>query len=70
MVETLGEPGQVVAAGQAVIRIAEAGAREAIVALPETIRPAIGSMAEATVFGGDGRRFPARLRQLSDAAKP
>jgi RND family efflux transporter MFP subunit len=69
VVETLGEPGQVVAAGQAVIRIAEAGAREAIVALPETIRPAIGSMAEATVFG-DGRRFPARLRQLSDAADP
>ena len=67
---TGGEPGQVVAAGQAVIRIAEAGASEAIVALPETILPAIGSMAEATVFGGDGRRFPARLRQLSDAADP
>jgi RND family efflux transporter MFP subunit len=68
VVGTLGEPGQVVAAGQAVIRIAEAGAREAVIALPETIRPAIGSIAEATLFGDDDRRYPARLRQLSDAA--
>lgn len=68
VVGTLGEPGQVVAAGQAVIRIAEAGAREAVIALPETVRPAIGSMAEATLFGDDDRRYPARLRQLSDAA--
>jgi RND family efflux transporter MFP subunit len=68
VVGTLGEPGQVVAAGQAVIRIAEAGAREAVIALPETIRPAIGSMAEATLFGDDDHRYPARLRQLSDAA--
>ena len=68
MVETLGEPGQVVAAGQTVVRLAQAGPREAAVALPETIRPAIGSEAEATVYGGDERRFPARLRQLSDSA--
>ena len=51
VVETLGEPGQVVSAGQTVVRIARAGPREAVVALPETIRPAIGSVAEASVFG-------------------
>lgn len=68
VVETLGEPGQVVSAGQTVIRIAQAGPREAVVALPETIRPAIGSVAEASVYGSDGRRYTARLRQLSDAA--
>jgi RND family efflux transporter MFP subunit len=68
VVGTLGEPGQVVAAGQAVIRTAEAGPREAVIALPETVRPAIGSVAEATLFGDDGQRYPARLRQLSDAA--
>lgn len=70
VVETLGEPGQVVAAGQTVVRLAQAGPREAVVALPETIRPAIGSAAEASVFGSDGRRYTARLRQLSDSADP
>jgi RND family efflux transporter MFP subunit len=68
VVETLAEPGQVVSAGQTVVRIAQAGSREAVVALPETIRPAIGSVAEASVYGGDGRRYTARLRQLSDSA--
>lgn len=68
VVETLGEPGQVVPAGQIVVRIAEAGPREAVVALPETIRPAIGSIAEASIYGADGRRYTARLRQLSDSA--
>src|SRR6202023_1163556 len=42
--------------------------REAVVALPETIRPAIGSVAEAIVYGNDGRRYTAHLRQLSDSA--
>ncbi|HWT31617.1 MAG TPA: efflux RND transporter periplasmic adaptor subunit [Propylenella sp.] len=70
VVETLGEPGQVVAAGQTVIRLAQAGPREAVVALPETMRPAIGSVAEASVYGGDGRRYTAHLRQLSNSADP
>ena len=68
VVETLGEPGQVVSAGQTVVRLAQAGPREAVVALPETIRPAIGSVAEASMYGGDGYRFTAHLRQLSDSA--
>jgi RND family efflux transporter MFP subunit len=68
VVETLGEPGQVVSAGQTVVRIARAGPREAVVALPETVRPAIGSVAEASVYGADGRRYTAHLRQLSDSA--
>jgi RND family efflux transporter MFP subunit len=67
IVETLGEPGQVVAAGQIVIRLAHTGPREATVNLPEAIRPAIGSEAEASVYGGDGRS-KAHLRQLSDSA--
>ncbi|MER9134250.1 efflux RND transporter periplasmic adaptor subunit [Mesorhizobium sp. M0768] len=69
VVETIGEPGQVVSAGQTVVRIAQAGPREAVVALPETIRPAIGSVAEAAVYAADGRHT-AHLRQLSDAADP
>ncbi|TRC98790.1 efflux RND transporter periplasmic adaptor subunit [Mesorhizobium sp. WSM4303] len=70
VVETLGEPGQVVTAGQTVVRIANAGPREAVVALPETIRPAIGSVADAGLYGADGQHFTAHLRQLSDAADP
>ncbi|RAR98956.1 efflux RND transporter periplasmic adaptor subunit [Cupriavidus alkaliphilus] len=68
VVETLAEPGQVVNAGQAVVRLAHAGRREAVVQLPETLRPALGSAAQATLFGKDGAGVPARLRQLSDAA--
>jgi RND family efflux transporter MFP subunit len=68
VVETIGEPGQVVSAGQPVVRIAQSGPREAVIALPETIRPAIGSVAEAIVYGADGRRHTAHLRQLSDSA--
>jgi RND family efflux transporter MFP subunit len=68
VVETLGEPGQVVSAGQTVVRLAKAGPREAVVALPETIRPAIGSAAEASVYGSVNGRDRAHLRQLSDAA--
>ncbi len=69
VVETLAEPGQVVAAGQVVVRLAHAGPREASIDLPETVRPAIGSAAQASLYGDDAK-FPARLRQLSDAADP
>ena len=68
--ETSGEPGQVVAAGQTVIKLAHAGAREAAANLPETVRPAIGSMATAVLYAGSGARFPARLRQLSRDRRP
>lgn len=68
VVDTLAEPGQVVAAGQVVVRLAHAGPREALVNLPETLRPAIGSTGRATVFGQGTKDSAARLRVLSDAA--
>jgi len=68
VVETLAEPGQVVDAGQIVVRLAHAGPREAAVFLPETSRPALGSIAEASLYGADNVKGTARLRQLSDAA--
>ena len=67
VMETLAEPGQVVGAGQTVVRLAHGGRREAVVQLPETLRPAIGSAAQATLFGKEVGA-PAKLRQLSDAA--
>lgn len=70
VVDTLAEPGQVVAAGQPVIRLARNGAREALVDLPETLRPAIGSTASARLYGDARKAIGARLRQLSAAANP
>jgi RND family efflux transporter MFP subunit len=66
--ETLAEPGQVVSAGQIVVRLAHAGPREAVIQLPETLRPGVGSTGQATLFGKEGVTVPTQLRQLSDAA--
>ncbi|RZF27308.1 efflux RND transporter periplasmic adaptor subunit [Paraburkholderia sp. UYCP14C] len=68
VVETLAEPGQVVVQGQIVVRLAHAGPREAVVQLPETLRPAEGSIAQATLYGAGSKSVPATLRQLSDSA--
>jgi RND family efflux transporter MFP subunit len=68
VVETLAEPGQVVNAGQAVVRLARAGRREVVVQLPETLRPAIGSLGEAVLFGQEAAAAPATLRQISSSA--
>jgi len=69
IVWTLSEPGQVVVAGQAVIQLAQAGPREALINLPEGVRPALGTTASARLYGQDSVH-QARLRQLSDAANP
>ncbi|KNC05716.1 hemolysin secretion protein D [Pantoea sp. RIT-PI-b] len=67
VVDTLADPGQVVSAGQTVVRLARAGQREAMVSLPETLRPQVGSTATAVVYGSQ-IVYEARLRELSDAA--
>jgi RND family efflux transporter MFP subunit len=69
VIETLAEPGQVVMAGQTVVKLAHSGPREAAVNLPEMLRPALGSTAYATLYGST-MRVPVRLRQLSGAADP
>lgn len=69
VVETLAEPGQVVGAGQAVVSVAHAGQREAVIELPETLRPVLGSLGQATLYGR-GLTGPSGLRQLSDSADP
>ena len=51
VLETLAEPGQFVSAGQIVVRVARTEAREATVNLPETLRPALGSTAQAILYG-------------------
>jgi RND family efflux transporter MFP subunit len=69
IVRTLSEPGQVVLAGQTVIQLAHDGPREAVISLPEGVRPALGTIATARLHGLD-QIHQARLRQLSDAADP
>lgn len=68
VMETLAEPGQVVVAGQITLRIARSGSREAVVQLPETLRPATGSTAYAALVGDAGTPSTATLRQLSGTA--
>jgi TolB-like protein len=53
-----------------VVKLAHVGSREATVDLPETVRPAIGSPAQARLYGASPAPSPAHLRQLSDAADP
>ena len=69
IVRTLSEPGQVVAAGQTVIQLAHDGPREALINLPEGVRPELGTTASARLYGQD-QMHQARLRQLSNAADP
>jgi RND family efflux transporter MFP subunit len=64
------DPGQVVAPGQVVVQLAHAGPREARVDLPEGIRPAIGSAAQAELYADASSPGTAVLRDLSDAADP
>jgi RND family efflux transporter MFP subunit len=69
IVRTLSEPGQVVAVGQTVVQLAHDGPREALINLPEGVRPDLGTTASARLYGQD-QMYQARLRQLSDAADP
>ncbi|MBB5393206.1 MULTISPECIES: efflux RND transporter periplasmic adaptor subunit [unclassified Herbaspirillum] len=68
VMETVAEPGQVVSAGQVVVRLARNGSREALIQLPETMRPKLGSIASATLFGAEQVTMSAHLRQLSNTA--
>ena len=67
----MAEPGQVVAVGQAVARLARRGEKEAIVALPETwLADARKATATVRLWSDRERVFKARLRELSPQAEP
>jgi len=66
---TLAEPGQVVAIGQAVARLAHRGEKEAVIALPETwLDEARQSKATMRLWSNGDHRFQAKLRELSPQA--
>lgn len=68
---TPAEPGQVVAVGQAVARLAQQGEKEAVVALPENwLGDARRSKATVRLWSDRDRLFRAQLRELSPQADP
>jgi RND family efflux transporter MFP subunit len=68
---TLAEPGQVVALGQAVARLAHRGEKEAVVALPETwLAESRKSQAAVRLWSDPDRSYGAHLRELSPQADP
>ena len=69
VLDVLAQPGQVVAPGTPIIHLAEAGPREALIAIPETAVADLPREAVAQVYGTH-KSIPARLRELSGAADP
>lgn len=68
VMETSGEPGQVVAVGQSVVRLAHDGAREAEVYIPEGER--VVATGSAALYGASKTWFLAKLREISASADP
>ena len=66
------EVGQVVAAGQTVFTLAVQGEREVVISLPELgiDRLKVGQDVAVELWSQPGKRFPARIRELSPAADP
>ena len=63
------EPGQVVAAGQAAVRIARAGALEAVVSLPEAFASFAGAgEANLSLWSDPSKIYRASLRELGGSA--
>ena len=68
---TAAEPGQVVTAGQTVVRLARLDEKEAAVAIPEALLAnARAGRAEVTLWALPGRSLPAHLRELTPNADP
>ena len=68
---TLGEPGQVVASGQAVVTLAHAGEPEADVSIPEALLERVRTgHASVTLWSQPDEVHAAKLRELTPSADP
>lgn len=71
---TLAEVGQVVSAGQPVLRVAQDGEREVAIAIPESrfaaIKVGMPAQIEFGVAGSGGQTVAAHVREISPAADP
>lgn len=71
VMNTLAEPGQVVAAGQPVLVLAKDGSREAAVDIPEgSLEKIRGRKATAQLYLNSELRVPATFREISGVADP
>ncbi len=64
------QPGQVVSAGQTVVKLARTGAREAVISVPEQMLSSLPRTATAALYADRQNSFGAQLRELSSAADP
>lgn len=64
------EPGQVVTSGQAAIRLAKTGEKEAVVSIPESLIGLAHGRAGVTLWSNPGKRYEAKLREFAPAADP
>ena len=71
---TLAEVGQVVSAGQAIVRVAQDGEREVVVAIPESriasIKVGMSAKIELSTGAKNANKYSGRLRELSPTADP
>lgn len=67
--EVLAQPGQVVAPGAVVVRLARAGNREAAIAVPETQLATLPRTGQAYLYGST-TPIPAQLREVAGVADP
>ena len=71
MTATLAEPGQVVAAGTPVIRLARSGEREAVVAIPEALIEHVRTgQPTVSLWSNAGKTYRATLREFAASADP
>jgi membrane fusion protein, multidrug efflux system len=68
----MGEPGQVVNAGQAVATLAESGETEVAIAIPEqdAARITVGQKSKVTLWAGWGVNLDGRIREIAGQADP
>lgn len=72
VVSVAAEPGQVVAAGQPVLRLARAGEREVVVNAPEgqLARFKVGDPVAISLWSQPGKPFAGRVREIAGGADP
>jgi RND family efflux transporter MFP subunit len=72
VVSVAAEPGQVLAAGQAVLRLAHSGEKEVVVTAPESqlARFKVGSAVAISLWSDPGKLFSGRVREIAGGADP
>jgi multidrug efflux system membrane fusion protein len=72
VISVAAEPGQVVAAGQPVLRLARAGEKEVVVNVPEGQlgRFQVGQPVTVSLWAEPGAPFPGRVREIAGGADP